>query len=72
MQQFEIVAMSAEAMQVMLSDQTILPIRAIFDDTGHQVDDWDDAATMLVVDIRTTPSTLISIPIADIEFSPEA
>lgn len=68
----EIAAMNAGAMQVMLADQTILAIRAIFDGDGHQVDDWDDATTMLVVDHRTVPPTLISIPIADIEFSPEA
>lgn len=72
MNKLEIVAMSGEAMQVMLADGTLLAIRAKHGADGREVDNWDDAVSFLVVDHRTTPGTLISIPIANVEYSPEA
>lgn len=72
MQQLEIVAMSRPEMRVMLSDETILAIRTLHDDTGHETKDWDEAVSMLIVDHRKNPPLLISVQLDAIEFSPEA
>lgn len=72
MSKLEIVAMSGEAMQVMLADGTLLSIRAKHGADGREVEDWNDAVSFLVVDHRTTPATFISIPTANVEYSPEA
>jgi hypothetical protein len=72
MQQLNIVAMSDEAMQVMLEDGTILPIRTLHTAEGRETSNWAEAKSMLVVDFRTRPVTLISVKLDAIQFSPEA
>lgn len=68
----DIVAISQAEMRVMLSDKTILAIRAIHDSHGQETQDWDEAASCLIVDHRTRPATLISVQLDAIEYSPEA
>lgn len=70
--QLDIVALSQTEMRVMLSDETILAIRTLHTPEGRETSNWDEATRMMVVDHRSTPPILISIPIADIEFSAEA
>lgn len=72
MNKLDIVAMSGEAMQVMLSDGTLLAIRAKHGADGREVENWDDAVSFLVVDHRTVPGTLINIPCANVDYAPEA
>lgn len=71
MQQLNIVAMSAEAMQVMLEDQTLLSIRTLHTADGRETKDWDEAVSVLVVEHRTRPPTLLSIRLDAIQYSPE-
>ena len=72
MSKLNIVAISGDAMQVMLEDGTLLSIRAKHGADGREVEDWDDAVSFLVVDHRATPALLISIPVDAVEYSGEA
>jgi hypothetical protein len=67
----DIDAMSEEAMQVMLADGTILPIRTLHTEDGKETDNWAEAKSMLVVDFRGIPPLLMSVKLDAIQFSPE-
>lgn len=65
----DIVALNVEARQVLLEDGTILAVRQFVDDTNHEVDTYDEAHSIVVVDHRSKPYTVAKIPVEALDFA---